>query len=128
MSKSITNQRMDAFCTEIVRQLRELITLRSPDILHAWQENILEAQNNEDKFPPLKLSISATVDLDSAKIETMLAFTARYKTTFSSPLPDPNQPELTGLEDAMHPSHTIEISGDIIDVSAKGITKRKNAT
>ncbi len=94
MNSAIGNERMDAFCNSIGKQVAELLHERSDDILKAWQESIEEAQNNEDKFPPLKLSIGATVDIEAAKIETALSFTTRYKSTVSSPLPDPNQPEL----------------------------------
>ena len=119
MSKSITNERMVAFGNEITRQVRELISDRKADILHAWHENIEEAQSNEDKFPPLKLSIAATVDLEGAKIETALTFTTRYKTTTSSPLPDPNQPDLTGFHDAIPSgaSVTIEAGGHSVEIS-----------
>lgn len=94
----ISNERMVAFQNEIVRQVREVLFEREEDILKAWQENIEEAQNNEDKFPPLKLSIAATVDIEAAKIETTLTFTTRYKTSVHSSLPDPNQPEFPAFE------------------------------
>jgi hypothetical protein len=110
---------MIAFGNEITRQVRELISDREADILHAWHENIEEAQSNEDKFPPLKLSIAATVDLEGAKIETALTFTTRYKTTKSSPLPDPNQPDLTGFLDAIPSggSVTIETGGKSVEIT-----------
>jgi hypothetical protein len=95
----ISNARMVAFQNQIVKQVRELLFEREEDILKAWQKSIEEAQNNDDKFPPLKLSIGATVDLEAGKIETALAFSTRYKSTISSNLPDPNQPEIPGLEE-----------------------------
>lgn len=98
MNGSISNERMSAFADEITKQVRSLLMERAEDMLRAWHENIEEAQNNEDKFPPLKLTIAASVDLEAAKIETALTFSARYKTTTSSSLPDPNQPEIPGLE------------------------------
>jgi len=56
---------------------------------------------NESKFPPLKLSISATVDLQAAKIETTVRFTTTYSSTISAELPDPNQPDIPGIADAI---------------------------
>jgi hypothetical protein len=91
---TISNERMDAFISTITAQAGEIMAERSGDILKAWHENIQEATDNEDKFPPLKLSIAATVDLENAKIETSVTFTTRYKTSLASALPDPNQPEL----------------------------------
>lgn len=85
---------MSAFIHTIVKQTGEALFEREDDILKAWQENIQEANDNEDKFPPLKLSIAATVDLEANKVETSVTFTTRYKTTVSEMLPDPNQPEL----------------------------------
>lgn len=95
---TISNSRMAEFCNAIVRQTREALFEREEDILKAWHENISEANENEDKFPPLKLSIAATVDLEAGKIETSITFTTRYKTTVSESLPDPNQLELPGVE------------------------------
>jgi len=91
--KSISNERMDAFIATIVKNVRESMSERSDDILKAWHENIEEAQANEKNFPPLKISISATVDLEAAKIETVMRFTTVYQTSTRSPLPDPNQTE-----------------------------------
>lgn len=94
---TISNLRMAEFCNTIVRQTREALLEREEDILKAWHENIGEANENEDKFPPLKLGIAATVDLEANKIETVVTFTTRYKSTISEQLPDPNQPELPGV-------------------------------
>lgn len=91
---TISNSRMDAFLETIAKQAHEALKERSDDILAAWHENMEEATNNEDKLPPLKLSIAATVDLEANKVETSITFTARYKTTISQQLPDPDQMEL----------------------------------
>jgi len=93
---TISNDRMDAFLEAILSQTREALKERSDDILDAWHGNIEEAMNNDDKFPALKLSIAATVDLEGNKVETSVTFTTRYKTTISQQLPDPNQPDLPG--------------------------------
>ena len=97
---TISSSRMAEFANTIVRQVRESIYERESDILKAWHENISEAMENDDKFPPLKLSIAATVDLEANKIETTVTFTTRYKTTVSETIPDPNQPDLPGTETA----------------------------
>ena len=98
MSKSITNERMDSFLETISNQVRTILAERSEDMLRAWHENIEEATDNDEKFPPLKLSIAASVDLDAAKVETSLTFTTRYKSTLSGALPDPNQMQIPGIE------------------------------
>lgn len=88
---TISNARMAEFCNTIVRQTREALLEREQDILDAWHENIEEANENEKKFPPLKLSISATVDLENNAIETAVSFAVRYTSTIREELPDPNQ-------------------------------------
>jgi hypothetical protein len=91
---SVSNERMSAFIETIVNQVREGLHEREDDILKAWHENIEEANANEKKFPPLKIGIASTVDLEAEKIETTVRFTATYQTSISEALPDPNQPEL----------------------------------
>jgi len=88
---------MEAFIEKICEQVRTAMFERQDDILKAWQENIEEAANNELKFPPLKLGLSATVDIEANKITTTLGFTANYKSALSCQLPDPEQPELSLL-------------------------------
>lgn len=97
---TISNERMESFLDTIARQAREALTERTEDILRAWHENIEEAQANDDKFPPLKIAIGATVDLEGNKIETAVVFTTRYKSTISEALPDPNQLEIPMVVDA----------------------------
>lgn len=82
---------MDSFIETINQQVGELLRERSNDILKAWQENIEEAQESEKKFPPLKLAITGTVDIEKSKIETSIKFTATYQSSLSSSLPDPDQ-------------------------------------
>jgi hypothetical protein len=94
---TISNDRMDSFIETIVSQAREAMQERSADILRAWHENIEESNANEKKFPPLKLAISAAVDLEAATIETTVRFSATYQSTITSKLPDPDQPELPGV-------------------------------
>ncbi|MBB5351379.1 hypothetical protein HNR46_001615 [Haloferula luteola] len=89
---------MEAFLDTIADQVREALHERSDDILKAWHENIEEAQENAKDFPPLKVAMSAAVDIEAARIETSISFTAKYQTKLSAPLPDPNQPELPGVE------------------------------
>lgn len=89
---------MDAFIETVVEQARTALLERSQDILEAWHANIEEAEVNKKNFPPLKLSIGATVDLEAAKIETVIKFTTVYQSTLSAPLPDPDQPEFPGME------------------------------
>lgn len=88
---------MTAILATISKQVHTALQERGDDILKAWQESIYEANENEDKFPNLKLSMSATVDLDKSSIETSLTFTTRYKSTISEAIPDPNQPEFPAM-------------------------------
>jgi|GEM_PF-4930005 len=90
---SISNGRLEAFFEIILTQARTALFERSQDILDAWHSNIEEAETNKKNFPPLKLSLGATVDLEAAKIETVIKFTTVYQSTLSAPLPDPDQPE-----------------------------------
>lgn len=92
----ISNERMDAFLTTISEQVRTALHERSDDMLKAWHENIEEAQDNEKNFPPLKITMGATVDLEAVTIETTVGFVAKYQTKISARLPDPNQPDLPG--------------------------------
>lgn len=88
---------MAAFIAVIAEQAKVAMSEREEDILKAWHENIEEANANEKPFPPLKIAIAATVDIEKAAIQTAISFTAKYTTTVTSPLPDPNQPELPEL-------------------------------
>jgi len=95
---TVSNERMVLFIETIIKQAREVMTERADDILRAWHENIEEAEANEKNFPPLKLSISATVDIQSAVIETTLRFTTTYQSSLKAELPDPSQPVLPGIQ------------------------------
>jgi hypothetical protein len=94
---TISEDRMDSFIEIIINQAREALQQRKSDMLRAWHENIEESNANEKKFPPLKLAISAAVDLEAATIETTVRFSATYQSTITSKLPDPEQPELPNL-------------------------------
>jgi hypothetical protein len=102
---TISNARMEAFIDTISEQARTALHERLDDILKAWHENIEEAQEAEKKFPPLKLSIAATVDLENNNIETVLSFTAKYQSKISQNLPDPEQPQLPGLAEAFNANY-----------------------
>lgn len=97
----IEKSRLAQFCDTIIMQAREALYDREDDILKAWHENIEEAQQNDKKFPPLKLGISATVDLEESKIETTLRFTAVYQSRIEAEIADPDQQELPGLGKAL---------------------------
>lgn len=116
---NINNDRMAAFIETICHQVGEGLHERSDDILKAWHESINEAQDNEDKFPKLKVGMSATVDLESAKIETTIRFTTTYQTTISAALPDPNQAELPGVVDAVKKFvRTVKKSGTSVTIES----------
>ena len=91
--QKVSNERMDSFIEVIADQTRTALHERSEDLLKAWQENIEEAHGNEKDFPPLKIGIAATVDLEGETVSTEIRFAVTYKSKVSSPLPDPNQPE-----------------------------------
>jgi len=119
MSKNISNERMEAFNDTIVDQVRELLFERQDDILKSWHENIEEAQEAEKDFPPLKLSIAVSVDLDGNAIETQVSFTTKYTSKLQSRLPDPDQPELPmdGLRKALRPGESVSVSIDGAEVA-----------
>ena len=110
--KKISNERMEAFTDTIIDQVRELLSERQDDILKSWHENIEEAQEAEKDFPPLKLSIAVSVDLDANAIESQVSFTTKYTSKLKASLPDPNQPELPmeGLRNALGPGDSLTIS------------------
>jgi len=112
--KTVSNDRMDSFIEAILKQARISLHERSDDMLRAWHENIEEAHEaDEDKeAPPLKLGISATVDLGKNTVSTELKFTVNYKSKISEPLPDPNQPEITGFGAMLTPGDSVEICVD----------------
>ena len=89
---------MAAFIDAITLQAKTVMHEREEDILRAWQENIEEATENEKDFPPLKLGIAATVDIENNAITTELRFTVSYKSKISTELPDPNQMQIPGIE------------------------------
>jgi hypothetical protein len=88
---TISNDRMQQFCAVIVRQVQSSLIEREADILTAWHENISEANDNEKNFPPLKLNIGATVDLEAGTIETAVSFTVKYTSKIREGIPDPDQ-------------------------------------
>lgn len=92
--EQVSNERMESFIKTITEQARVAMSERAEDMLKAWHENIEEAQVNETKFPPLKVGISAEVNLEKNRIETTVRFTATYQSSISTEIPDPNQPEL----------------------------------
>lgn len=118
--KHITNERMDAFIATISSQVRTLLHERGDNMLAAWHENMEEAQSADEKasLPPLKLSISATVDLEKNSVESVLSFTVKRQSKIKADLPDPNQPELPmeGLKRALGPgdSMTVSVGGEEI--------------
>jgi hypothetical protein len=124
MSKTtINHSRLKEFCDTIVMQAREVLYEREEDILKAWHENIEEAQQSEKKFPPLKLALGATVNLEEGTIETTLRFTAVYQSSISAELPDPNQPELPGVEKAVKKFHEeMKKSGASVSIEVVGET------
>lgn len=89
---------MESFIEKIQSQTGTILRERSADILRAWHENIEEAQECEKPLPPLKLAISAVVDLEDNAVSTELRFSVVYKTKLTSPLPDPNQLDLPEFE------------------------------
>jgi hypothetical protein len=118
MSKlDVNTDRMDQFIDTIVAQVRENLNERKEDIVKAWQATIAEAVDNEDKFPKLKLSFATVVDLECNKIDTTLGFTTAFKSTISTPLPDPDQPEFDVVTDAVREFHdTLKADGAAVTV------------
>lgn len=116
--KNVNNERMQAFISTIEKQVSELLHERSDDLLDAWDSNIAEAQaeseatGKEAAFPPLKIGIGITVDLEKNLISSGIRFVATYKSEVSTPLPDPNQPELPmdGLKKALRPGDSVTVS------------------
>ena len=102
---TINHSRLKEFCDTILMQAREVLYDREEDILKAWHENIEEVSQSEKKFPPLKLALGATVNLEEGTIETTLRFTAVYQSSISAELPDPNQPEFPSLAKAVQKFH-----------------------
>lgn len=115
----ISNERMDAILETISEQVRYLLFERADDMLRAWHENIEEASENEDKFPPLKLSIASTVDLEASKIESSVTFTTRYKSTLSGELPDPDQMEFQSVKAAVDEQAMAKRIGKVFKKSLK---------
>jgi len=92
---NIENNRLEQILSQASGQLNTLMMERSSDIQNAWNETIEEAQENEkEKLPPLKLSMSVVVDLEKDVVESALRFTCAYTSKLCATLPDPNQPTL----------------------------------
>ena len=128
MTQQITavgNERMEAFIASITAQITQSLQARSDDMLTAWNENMEEATANEKNLPPRKLSIGATVDLEKGTIETVLKFTVTYQESICEKLPDPNQPDLPGVEDEMRRSIEATMREAGIDVKVAKRAARK---
>ena len=106
---------MSEFISTIVRQVETCLVERESDILEAWHENIEEANENEKKFPPLKLSIASSVDLEANAIETSVSFTVKYTATVKDALPDPDQ-GLLPFASGLKPGESVEITGGDVGV------------
>lgn len=99
--KDINNQRLGQILDKAADQLKTLMHERGDDIQKAWNETIEEAHENEkDSLPALKLGLGVTVDLEDDSVESTIRFNCAYTSKVSSKLPDPNQPELEGMDDA----------------------------
>lgn len=119
---TVNNERMGQFIDTITAQVGEILTERSDDILKAWAETIDEAVSDEADFPKLKVAFGSVVDLEASKIETSIRFTVAYKSSVSTEIPDPNQPDLPGIKGA---SVTIS-TGDIgVEISNGKIKTKK---
>lgn len=94
MNQEIDNDRMAQFIDMICDQLKTSMHDRASDMLKAWHENIEEAHEEQKGFPPLKLCLSASVDLEACRIETSVGFVAKYQSRLSMPIEDPNQAKL----------------------------------
>ncbi len=97
MSEKITtiqNDRMAQFIAIINRKVSEALENRASDMLESWHANISEANDNETPCPPLKIGITATVDLSKGEIVTQLSFATKHVTKITAKLPDPNQLDL----------------------------------
>ena len=89
------NELMESIIKDIQSQLKTSMFERMDDMLTAWQDSIEEAQANEEEaLPPLKLSMSASANIDKQLVETSLKFAVTYQSKTAHPMPDPNQPEL----------------------------------
>ena len=95
---TISNERFASFCETLAEQARTVIHERADKMLEAWLESMQEATENEEDLPPLKFSLACSVDLAKNRVETKISFATRYTTTESDELPDPNQPEIPGME------------------------------
>jgi len=113
---------MRAFCDTIKSQVSELIDERADDMLEAWQESIAEANDNEAKFPPLKIGIAATVDLEKSVVKTVVSFAVKFQSELVAPLPDPDQPELPGVSPAE------KYAADFVKRTQKSMKKGESMT
>ena len=95
---TITNERFASFCETLAEQANTVIHERADKMLETWQESMQEATENDEDLPPLKFSLSCSVDLAKNRVETKISFATRYTLTESDELPDPNQPEIPGME------------------------------
>lgn len=85
---------MDQFISSITTQIHTILHEKKDELLKSWNENIEEAQNDEKDFPPLKVGIASSVDLEKSLVTSQVTFLTTYKTKLSEALPDPNQMDL----------------------------------
>lgn len=88
---------MNAIVEQVLSQVTRAMHGRSDDMLVAWNKNMEEATENDDKLPALKLTVGVTIDLEKGSAKTVLGFTVAYRESICEPLPDPNQPLLPGV-------------------------------
>lgn len=95
MSKitTIPNERMAQFIAVINRHVSSALEGRASDMLESWHQNIGEAMDDDRDCPPLKIGISASVDLAKDEVTTTLSFATKHQTKIAEKLPDPNQLE-----------------------------------
>lgn len=99
----MTNEKLEAIADKSAKKLKTLICENEDDIQEAISHAYIAAQDKEHETgTPQKVKIALThkitLDMsDNTQIDA-LAWSVAHKSEITSEIPDPNQPELEGIE------------------------------
>lgn len=96
---SIDNQRLEQIANAANALFPTLVSERESEILRDYSDSVNAAHDEGgDKLPKLKLKFDVSFDLAKSELDVALTWTVSRKEVASVKLPDPQQPELPGVE------------------------------
>lgn len=90
-------EKLSAIADRSARAVKTLILEMEEDIGEAVNVAAEDAQESGSESIKINLSHTITLDLAKNKQEDKLAFSVKHQSTVKGEIPDPNQPDLSGL-------------------------------